>query len=63
MFALLTRAGVTSQPGEAEDKGFILFFKCWSINFYGVQSIAVEDAVSCISSAFFNFKDCSDTNL
>lgn len=44
MFALLTRAGVTSQPGEAEDKGFILFFKCWSVSFYGVQSIAMEDA-------------------
>lgn len=43
MFALLTRAGVTSQPGEAEDKGFILFFKCWSVSFCGVQGIAMED--------------------
>lgn len=44
MFALLTRAGVTSQPGVAKDKGFILFFKCWSVSFCGVQSIAMEDA-------------------
>lgn len=44
MFAILTKAGVTSQPGVAEDKGFFLFFKCWSVSFCGVHSIAMEDA-------------------
>lgn len=44
MSAILTRAGVASQPGVAEDKGFIFVFKCWSVSFCGVQSIAMEDA-------------------
>lgn len=44
MFAILTRAGVASQPGVAENKGFILFSECSSVSFCGVQRIAMEDA-------------------
>lgn len=58
MFAILTRAGVTSQLGVAEDKGFILFFKCWFVSFCGVQSIAMEDAAELHNLCIFYYKNC-----
>lgn len=58
MFAILTRAGVTSEPGVAEDKGFILFFECWSVSFCHVQSIAMEDAAELHNLCIFYSKNC-----
>lgn len=58
MCAILTRAGVTSQPGLAENKGFILFFECSSVSFCGVQRIATEDAAELHNLCNFYPKNC-----
>lgn len=55
MFAILTRAEVTPQPGVVEGKGFILFFKCWSVSICGIQSIAMEDAAELHNLCIFLF--------